>query len=127
MARNAPYTKILGQPVSYTQYNLHLTRGCNNPLGPQKPFPYAVQTGTGIKTGGISMTSVGSACGTSNVSLIYISLWLVSAKVNQRHVEHVLSVSFSQLYIQKLLVFPFNINNIYKIFLIYLFLFTILF
>jgi len=69
MARNAPYTKTLGQPVSYGQYNLHLTRGCNNPVGCQKPFPYAVQTGTGIKTGGISMTSVGNACGTSDVYL----------------------------------------------------------
>jgi hypothetical protein len=69
LARNGPYTKILNQPVSYGQYNLYLTRGCNNPVGPQKPFPYAVQTGTGIKTGGISMTSVGSACGTSNVFL----------------------------------------------------------
>jgi hypothetical protein len=69
MARNGPYTKVLSQPVSYGQYNLFLTRGCNNPVGPQKPFPYAVQTGTGIKTGGISMTSVGSSCGTANVYL----------------------------------------------------------
>ncbi len=69
MARNAPYTKILYQPVSYGQYNLHLTRGCNNPVGTQKPFPFAVQTGTGIKTGGTSITSVGSSCGTSNVYL----------------------------------------------------------
>ena len=66
MARNAPYTKTLGQPVSYGQYNLYITRGCNNPVGPQKPFPYRVQTGTGIKTGGIAMTSVGSSCGTPN-------------------------------------------------------------
>lgn len=69
MARNGPYTKILGQPVSYGQYNLYLTRGCNNPLGPQKPFPYAVQTGTGIQAGGTSITSVGNSCGTSNVYL----------------------------------------------------------
>jgi hypothetical protein len=69
MVRNAPYTKTLNQPVSYGQYNLHLTRGCNNPIGPQKPFPFAVQTGTGIKTGGTSVTSVGSACGTSNTYL----------------------------------------------------------
>ena len=67
MVRNSPYTKTLGQPVSYGQYNLYLTRGCNNPIGPQKPFPYAVQGGSGIKTGGISMTSVGSSCGTSNI------------------------------------------------------------
>lgn len=35
MARNGPYTKTLGQPVSYGQYNMYLTRGCNNPLGPK--------------------------------------------------------------------------------------------
>lgn len=69
MARNGPYTKTLGQPVSYGQYNLYITRGCNDPVGPQKPFPYAVQTGTGIKTGGIGVTSVGNACGTSNIYL----------------------------------------------------------
>jgi hypothetical protein len=69
MARNDPYTKTLYQPVSYGQYNLNLTRGCNNPVGTQKPFPFAVQTGTGIKTGGIRMTSVGNACGTSNIYL----------------------------------------------------------
>ncbi len=69
MARNAPYTKTLYQPVSYGQYNLYITRGCNNPVGPQKPFPFAVQTGTGIQTGGIRMTSVGNACGTSNTYL----------------------------------------------------------
>lgn len=69
MARNGPYTKTLGQPVSYSQYNLYLTRGCNNPVGPQKPFPYAVQTGTGIQAGGTSITSVGSSCGTANVVL----------------------------------------------------------
>jgi hypothetical protein len=69
MVRNSPYTKTLNQPVSYEQYNLYLTRGCNNPVGTQKPFPFAVQTGTGIKTGGISMTSVGNSCGSSNVYL----------------------------------------------------------
>lgn len=69
MARNGPYTKILGQPVSYSQYNLYKTRGPLNPVGPQKPFPFAVQTGTGIKRGGISVTNVGSSCGTSNVYL----------------------------------------------------------
>jgi hypothetical protein len=69
MARNGPYTKTLGQPVSYGQYNLYLARGCNNPVGTQKPFPYAVQTGTGIQASGTSITSVGSSCGTSNVYL----------------------------------------------------------
>ena len=69
MARNGQYTKTLGQPVSYTQYNLHITRGCNNPQGAQKPFPFAVQTGTGILRGGINVSNVGSSCGTSNVYL----------------------------------------------------------
>jgi len=69
MASNGPYTKILGQPVSYGQYNLYIQRGCTNPKGAQKPFPFAVQTGTGIKTGGINVTSVGNACNTSNIYL----------------------------------------------------------
>ena len=69
MARNAPYTKILYQPVSYAQYNSYIARGCNNPVGAQKPFPYAVQTGTGIKTGGTRVSNVGNACNTSNIYL----------------------------------------------------------
>jgi hypothetical protein len=69
MARNGPYTKTLYQPVSYTQYNLNLTRGCNNPVGPQKPFPFAVQTGTSHSAAGTSITNFGSGCGTSNVYL----------------------------------------------------------
>ena len=69
MARNGPYTKILGQPVSYTQYNSYITQKCNNPQGDQKPFPFATQTGTGILTGGTSVSRVGSSCGTSDVYL----------------------------------------------------------
>jgi hypothetical protein len=69
MARNAPYTKTIKQPIDSSQYTLYIQRGCQNPKGKQKPFPYAVQTGTGIKTGGISMTSVGNACNTSNIYL----------------------------------------------------------
>lgn len=42
IARNGAYTKKLYQPTSYDQYNLHITRACNNPLGSQKPFPFAV-------------------------------------------------------------------------------------
>jgi len=69
MARNAPYTKTIKQPIDSSQYTLYIQRGCQNPKGTQKPFPYAVQTGTGIKTGGTSMTSVGNACNTSNIYL----------------------------------------------------------
>jgi hypothetical protein len=64
MARNAPYTKTLYQPVSYAQYNLYLTRGCNNPIGPQKPFPYAVQTGKSQAAAGTSITSFSTGCNT---------------------------------------------------------------
>ena len=67
MARNGPYTKILGQPVSYDTYQLHLTRKCNDPQGPQKPFPFAVQTGTGHSAAGTRISRFGSSCGTQNV------------------------------------------------------------
>ena len=69
MARNGPYSKNLNQPVSYGQYNLYLTKRCNNPLGPQKPFPFAVTTGSGQSASGTSITSFGNACNTSNVYL----------------------------------------------------------
>jgi hypothetical protein len=67
MARNAPYTKTLYQPVSYAQYNLYLTRGCNNPLGAQKPFPYAVQGGKSQSAAGSSITAFASGCNTGPV------------------------------------------------------------
>jgi len=70
MARNGPYTKTLYQPVSYSQYNLYLTRGCNNPVGAQKPFPYAVQTGSSQAASGTSITSFASGCNTQNVYLV---------------------------------------------------------
>lgn len=69
MASNGTYTKTLYQPVTYAQYNAYIARGCNNPKGPQKPFPFAVQTGTGISGGGINVISVGNACNTSNIYL----------------------------------------------------------
>lgn len=69
MARNGPYTKTLYQPVSYAQYNLYITRGCNNPIGPQKPFPFAVQTGSSQAAAGSSITSFASGCNTQNVYL----------------------------------------------------------
>jgi len=66
IARNGVYHKTLYQPVSYDKYNQTLTRGCNNPTGLQKPFPYAVTTGGGISAGGTSITSFGNACNTSS-------------------------------------------------------------
>jgi len=69
MARNAPYSKTLHQPVSYAQYNLYIARGCTNPVGYQKPFPFAVQTGTSQSAAGTSINSFASGCGTSDVYL----------------------------------------------------------
>jgi hypothetical protein len=69
MARNGVYTKTLYQPVSYGSYNLYITRGCNNPVGKQKPFPYAVTTGSGQSAAGTSITSFGNACNTSDIYL----------------------------------------------------------
>jgi hypothetical protein len=66
IARNAPYTKHLYQPTNYTNYNLRITRDCNNPIGTQKPFPYAKNTGTGLIVGGTSTANVGNACNSSN-------------------------------------------------------------
>lgn len=64
IARNGLYTKNIKQPITSSQQTLHIQRRCVNPTFAQKPFPYAVNTGTGILTGGIRMTSVGNSCGT---------------------------------------------------------------
>jgi len=69
MARNGPYTKTLYQPVSYSQYNAYITRGCNNPIGPQKPFPYATNVGSSHSAAGTSITSFGTGCGSNPVYL----------------------------------------------------------
>jgi len=62
LARNAPYTKNLYQPVNYTQYNLKLTRGCNNPQGTQRPFPFATNSGSSNVARGTSLTGAGGSC-----------------------------------------------------------------
>lgn len=63
---NAAYTKTLHQPKSSSDYTLRIQRRCQNPVGFQKPFPYAVQTGTGVLRGGINVNNVANACNTSN-------------------------------------------------------------
>jgi hypothetical protein len=68
-ASRAPYTKTLYQPVSYDQYNLNLTRKCKNPVGAQKPFPYAVPSGSSQSASGTSITSFASRCNTAPVYL----------------------------------------------------------
>jgi hypothetical protein len=62
---NAPYTKGLRIPQTASQHTTRIQRKCANPIGPQKPFPYAVQTGTGVLTGGIAVNNIANACNTS--------------------------------------------------------------
>lgn len=61
---NAPYTKTLYRPQDSSAYTLRIQRKCQNPTGPQKPFPYRVQNGTGVLRGGTSVSRVASACNT---------------------------------------------------------------
>jgi len=41
LASNGAYTKELYIPQTASQYTLRIQRKCTNPLGPQKPFPFA--------------------------------------------------------------------------------------
>jgi len=75
LARNGPYTKTLYQPVNYDQYNLYITRKCNNPVGLQKPFPYRVRGGTSYSASGSSVTRFGSGCGTSENIVLEAPEW----------------------------------------------------
>ena len=73
MATNVKVTPADSFPLGHAKenkdasaYTLHVQRKCQNPVGLQKPYPYAVQTGTGVLRGGINVSNVASACGTSN-------------------------------------------------------------
>lgn len=61
----APYTKTLGEPQTASQHTLHIQRQCANPTPAQKPYPYAVSTGTGILQNGLTVNP-GNSCGTTN-------------------------------------------------------------
>jgi hypothetical protein len=76
---NAPYTKSIKIPIDSSQQTLRIQRKCSNPKPNQKPFPYRVQTGTGILTGGTSVISVGNACNTSNTTVVP-PLWYLKEK-----------------------------------------------
>ena len=65
MARNAPYTKFTNNSQDSSTYTLQIQRKCQNPLGSQKPFPYATSSGTGIQSGGTGNVSIGNSCGTT--------------------------------------------------------------
>ena len=77
---NAPYTKTLYQPKDSSDYTLRVQRKCQNPVGFQKPFPYAVQTGTGVLRGGTNVNNVANACNTSN-TVTYPPDWYTGASI----------------------------------------------
>jgi hypothetical protein len=81
MTRNGPYTKVLQQPVPSSDYTLYIQRKCANPSPAQKPFPYAVTTGSGHHAAGTSITSFGNAC---NMEPIFLAppKWYISAGNN---------------------------------------------
>lgn len=54
MASAGLYTKTLGIPQDASQYTLQVQRQCANPVGPLKPFPFAVNTGNGGSGIGLS-------------------------------------------------------------------------
>jgi hypothetical protein len=66
---NAPYTKTLHKPKDSSAYTLRIQRRCQDQLPFQKPYPYAVQTGTGVLRGGINVNNVANACNTSNTTI----------------------------------------------------------
>jgi hypothetical protein len=51
------YTKQLYIPQTASQYTVQVQRRCANPIGPQKPFPFAVNAGSNGAVG----TTVGAA------------------------------------------------------------------
>lgn len=62
MQQNAPYTKTLFQPRPASERTLRVQQPCATPGERQRPFPYAVQTGTGVLRGGTSVSRVASTC-----------------------------------------------------------------
>jgi len=100
MTRNAPYTKTLYQPVSYAQYNSYITRGCNNPIGPQKPFPYATSVGSSHNASGTSITSFGSGCGSNQVYL-YPPAWYTAVSPSQEPINQNLIYQNPRKYYQE--------------------------
>ena len=81
---NAPYTKRLGLPEDSSQRTLRIQRKCANPLPSQKPFPYAVQTGSGILTGGLRISGAGNsgtACNSYAVNFTAPPNWYTKNKI----------------------------------------------
>lgn len=80
IASNGQYTKQLYQPNPSSIHTLQIQRRCAYPTGAQKPFPFAVQTGSGILTGGTRVTNVGSSCGTSQNIYLTPPAWYTASR-----------------------------------------------
>ncbi len=74
MAANAPYTKYLRNSQDSSTYTLQIQRRCANPLGSQKPFPFAVNRGSGIGyRGGLKVSAGNSGACTLGAGPIYLT------------------------------------------------------
>ena len=89
MAANAPYTKYLRNSQDSSQYTLQIQRKCANPTGLQKPFPFAVNRGSGIGyRGGLKVSAGNSGACTIGSPPIYLAPpeWYI--KSNSQFVEN---------------------------------------
>jgi hypothetical protein len=77
----APYTKTIHQPKDSSDYTLRIQQRCQNPKSWQKPFPFAVSTGTSQSAAGTSITSFANSCGSSNRVYLTPPDWYTGKKV----------------------------------------------
>jgi len=79
MARNGQYTKFTNNSQDSSTYTLQIQQKCQNPVGAQKPFPYATSSGTGILSGGSGNVNVGNSCGTTFPVFLSPPEWYVNS------------------------------------------------
>uniref|UniRef100_A0A6C0IHJ4 Uncharacterized protein n=1 Tax=viral metagenome TaxID=1070528 RepID=A0A6C0IHJ4_9ZZZZ len=80
VASNGKYSKQIRQPNPSSVHTLQIQRKCAYPTATQKPFPFAVQTGSGILTGGTRVTNVGNSCGTSQNIYLTPPAWYTRSR-----------------------------------------------
>lgn len=56
MFSNAGYTKVLYQPQTSSQHTVRIQRKCANPIGSQKPFPFAPNNNSRGSSGSTNYT-----------------------------------------------------------------------
>jgi hypothetical protein len=66
MSSNAPYTKFIKQPLDSSVQTMRIQRRCTNPIGKQKPFPYATN---------------GQTCNNLNPTFITPPEWYINSPV----------------------------------------------